>query len=616
MQHGHAMIKTICVLALGALVVGCHLDKLLSGSGGGAGPTSHAPPAGLRFTTQPPQSASVSQLIRVDVSVVDSAGTPVAGAETTMVVVALETPPGGVTLGGTKSAHPVRGVASFPDLSVSQAGTYRLVASALGFQARSDPFEIKAPPPTTGDLTVTTNTSGSDLDPDGYTVTLDGSTSQSIGSNDANGVTFPSLPAGPHSVALSGVASNCSVSGGTSHGVTITAGQANSTAFSVTCTPIPPTTGSLTVTTSTSGADLDPDGYTVTVDAGNSQSIGPNNSTGVTFNNLSAGNHPVVLSGVAPNCSVNGGTSRTVAVSAGGNASTAFSVTCTPIPPTTGSLTVTTSTSGSDLDPDGYTVTVEGAGSQPIPTNSGGSGVTFSGLAAGSHSVALSGVASNCSVSGGTSHTVTVIAGQTISHAFTVTCAAIPPTTGDLAVSTTTGGSDLDPDGYTVTVDGDSRPIGTSGGVTFSALSAGSHTVALTGLASNCAVSGQNPRSANVPAGGVGHADFAISCTALPPPQNHPPSVTAGGDETVLVGALYSLGGASFSDADHDGPWTVTIDWGDGGSNTFTMPNEGSISASHSYGDLLLAHHTVTITVEDAHGARATASKSVTVVLL
>ena len=517
------MIKTICVLALGALVVGCHLDKLLSGSGGGAGPTSHAPPAALRFTTQPPQSASVSQLIRVDVSVVDSAGTPVAGAETTMVVVALETPPGGVTLGGTKSAHPVRGVASFPDLSVSQAGTYRLVASALGFQARSDPFEIKAPPPTTGDLTVTTNTSGSDLDPDGYTVTLDGSTSQSIGSNDANGVTFPSLPAGPHSVALSGVASNCSVSGGTSHGVTITAGQANSTAFSVTCTPIPPTTGS---------------------------------------------------------------------------------------------LTVTTSTSGSDLDPDGYTVTVEGAGSQPIPTNSGGSGVTFSGLAAGSHSVALSGVASNCSVSGGTSHTVTVIAGQTISHAFTVTCTAIPPTTGDLAVSTTTGGSDLDPDGYTVTVDGDSRPIGTSGGVTFSALSAGSHTVALTGLASNCAVSGQNPRSANVPAGGVGHADFAISCTALPPPQNHPPSVTAGGDETVLVGALYSLGGASFSDADHDGPWTVTIDWGDGGSNTFTMPNEGSISASHSYGDLLLAHHTVTITVEDAHGARATASKSVTVVLL
>ena len=134
------MMKTISVLALGALAVGCHLDKLLTGSGGGPRPTSHAPPAGLRFATQPPQSASVSQLIRVDVSVVDSAGVLVAGAETVMVVVALDA--GSVSLGGTTTAHPVRGVASFPDLSVNQAGTYRLVASALGFQARSDQFEI------------------------------------------------------------------------------------------------------------------------------------------------------------------------------------------------------------------------------------------------------------------------------------------------------------------------------------------------------------------------------------------------------------------------------------------------------------------------------------------
>src|SRR5205085_3072645 len=111
------------------------------------------------------------------------------------------------------------------------------------------------------------------------------------------------------------------------------------------------------------------------------------------------------------------GTGRAGAVSAGRNPGTACSATCTSTPPSTGSLTVTTSTSGSDLDPDGYTVTVEGAGSQPIPTNSGGSGVTFSGLAAGSHSVALSGVAPNCSVNGGTSRTVAVSAGGTTSQA-------------------------------------------------------------------------------------------------------------------------------------------------------------------------------------------------------
>jgi len=515
LQHGHAMMKTISVLALGALAVGCHLDKLLTGSGGGPRPTSHAPPAGLRFATQPPQSASVSQLIRVDVSVVDSAGVLVAGAETVMVVVALDA--GSVSLGGTTTAHPVRGVASFPDLSVNQAGTYRLVASALGFQARSDQFEIKPPPPTTGDLTVTTSTTGTDLDPDGYTVTLDGSTNQSIGSNDATGVTFPNLPAGSHSVALSGVASNCTVSGGTSHGVTIVAGQPNSTAFSVTCTPIPPTTGGLTVTTSTSGSDLDPDGYTVTVDAGNSQPIGPN-STGVTFTNLSAGNHPVVLSGVA----------------------------------------------------------------------------------------------SNCSVSGGTSHTVTVIAGQTISHGFTVTCTAIPPTTGDLVVTTTTSGADLPPDGYTAIVDGAQRAIGTRGSVTFPGLSAGTHTVGLSDLASNCAVSGQNPRSANVPAGGVGHADFAISCTALPPP-NHAPVVNAGGDQTILLALGSVTINPSFTDQDGDGPWAYTIDWGDGSSSTGSRSSQGGFSASHSYG--LVSTNTVTVTVTDSHGLSGSDQATIKVIV-
>ena len=517
MQHGHAMIKTICVLALGALVVGCHLDKLLTGSSGGPRPTSHAPPAGLRFTTQP-ESASVNQLIRVDVSVVDSAGIPVAGAETTMVVVALESSPGGATLGGTKTAHPVRGVASFPDLSLNQAGTYTLKASALGFQVSSAPITITPAPPTTGDLTVTTSTTGTDLDPDGYTVSLDGTTSQPIPSN-SSGVTFASVPAGSHSVTLSGVASNCSVSGGTSHDVNITAGQPNSTAFSVTCTAIPPTTGSITVTTSTTGSDLDSDGYTVTVDAGNSQSIPTNSSGGVTFNNLSAGNHPVELSGVA----------------------------------------------------------------------------------------------SNCSVTGGASHTVTVIAGQTISHTFSVSCTAIPPTTGDLVVSTTTGGSDLDPDGYTVTVDGASQAIGTSGNVTFSTLPAGAHTVGLSGVAANCAVSGQNPRSANVPAGGVGHADFAITCVAPPPPQDHAPVVNAGGDHTILLSLGSFTLNASFTDQDGDGPWSYTINWGDGSSTSNSTPNQGGISASHSYG--LASTNTLTVTVTDAHGLSGSDQATITVVV-
>src|SRR5205085_906381 len=171
----------------------------------------------------------------------------------------------------------------------------------------------------------------------------------------------------------------------------------------------------------------------------------------VTFSGLSAGSHTVAISGVASNCSVSGGTSRTVSVPAGGTASTSFSVSCAAPPPTTGNLTVSTSTTGSNLPSGGYTVTVDGGASQSIGTNSS---VTFTGLSAGSHSVALSGVAANCSVSGANPQTVTVPSGGTATASFTVTCAATGGGNGTLAVTTSTTGSDLDPDGYTVTLDG------------------------------------------------------------------------------------------------------------------------------------------------------------------
>src|SRR5207253_1748558 len=142
---------------------------------------------------------------------------------------------------------------------------------------------------------------------------------------------------------------------------------------------------------------------------------------GVTFSGLSTGSHTVVLSGVAGNCSVSGGTSRTVTVPAGATASTSFSVTCTAPPPQTGSLSVSASTTGSNLDPDGYTATVDGGASQSVATNGS---VTFTGLSAGSHSVALSGVAANCTVGGSNPRTVTVPAGGTTTTTFSVTCAA------------------------------------------------------------------------------------------------------------------------------------------------------------------------------------------------
>jgi hypothetical protein len=376
-----------------------------------------------------------------------------------------------------------------------------------------------------GDLAVNTSTTGQDLDPDGYTVTVDGGPSQAIGINGS--VSFTGLAEGDHTVELTGVAGNCTVSGPNPRTVTVSFGATAATAFAVTCTA---RVGDLTVTTATSGQDLDPDGYTVTVDGGPSQAIEINGS--VTFTGLAEGDHTVELTGVASKCTVSGANPRTVTVPYGGTATTAFAVTCTS---PGGDLAVSTTTTGSDLDPDGYTVTVIGEPSQAVGINGS---VTFTGLAEGDHTVELTGVAGNCTVSGPNPRTVTVPSGNTATTTFAVTCVTRQ---GDLAVSTSTTGQDLDPDGYTVTVDGGpSQAIGINGSVTFTGLPVGDHTVELTGVAGNCTVSGANPRTVTVPFDGTVTTAFGITCAAR-------------------VGDLDVSATTTGSDLDPDG-YTVTID--------------------------------------------------------
>ncbi|HEV2672814.1 MAG TPA: post-COAP-1 domain-containing protein [Gemmatimonadales bacterium] len=93
------------------------------------------------------------------------------------------------------------------------------------------------------------------------------------------------------------------------------------------------------------------------------------------------------------------------------------------------------------------------------------------------------------------------------------------PTTGNLIVTTSTSGSDLPTDGYTVTVDeGQSQAIATNGSVTFTALTPADHLVALSGLPQNCAVSGDNPQTVTVTAGETVTTTFVVLCSAPPPP--------------------------------------------------------------------------------------------------
>lgn len=85
--------------------------------------------------------------------------------------------------------------------------------------------------------------------------------------------------------------------------------------------------------------------------------------------------------------------------------------------PTTGAISVTTSTSGATPDPDGYAVAPDGETAVDVGTDST---VVFTDLSEGSYSISLSKVATNCQQDGSASATVT--AGDTVSTTVNVEC--------------------------------------------------------------------------------------------------------------------------------------------------------------------------------------------------
>jgi len=107
----------------------------------------------------------------------------------------------------------------------------------------------------------------------------------------------------------------------------------------------------------------------------------------------------------------------------------------------------------------------------------------------------------------------------------------------------------------------------------------------------------------------------ATSQTVTVTAPNQPPVVNAGPDQTVLTGLLFTLN-ASFTDPNNDGPFTYRIDWGDGSSTTGSMASPGTISKGHTYITILPRYFTIRVTVTDGHGASASDTKVIHVVLL
>ncbi|HZH39695.1 MAG TPA: PKD domain-containing protein, partial [Gemmatimonadales bacterium] len=587
--------------------------------------------------------AGVGQAITPPVSVVitDSTGHPVPGYSGS-VTISLGANATGATLSGANTATATNGIATFTGLSVNRAGSgYTLNAASSGLAgATSSPFDVTsrpAPPPTHVAFITqpTTARAGVPIAPaiqvaaedstGGIVSTYTGAITIALGGNPGGGTlsgtrvlaatngvaTFSTLSIDKAGVGYTLTASAAGLTGGTSSSFDISA-----------LPPPPPMATALVFTAQPQSAQAGASLGTITVAAVDSAgatvsdfsgtvniAIGANPSGGTLSGTTSA----VTSGGVATFSTLSidkAGTGYTLSASTlglKGAASATFAVTAPP--PTTGSLVVSTTTTGSNLDADGYTATVDGGTSQPIGDNAG---VTFANLPAGSHTVVLSGLAANCSV-GNASQTATVPAGGSASVAYAVTCQAPPPTTGSLTVTTNTTGATLDPDGYSVSVDGGggAQSISDNGSVTFNNLSSGSHTVSLSGLATNC-TAGSTSQSVSVPAGGSTSASFAITCQSSPPPTNHPPVVNAGGNQSALVAVLYQLN-ASFTDQDGDGPWTYSINWGDGSSSTGSLSAQGGIGPTHTYA--LPGAYAITVTVTDAHGATGSDTKTLNVTL-
>jgi hypothetical protein len=96
--------------------------------------------------------------------------------------------------------------------------------------------------------------------------------------------------------------------------------------------------------------------------------------------------------------------------------------------------------------------------------------------------------------------------------------------------------------------------------------------------------------------GGIGSATFAVTV------QNAAPVVTAPSDDTADEGTGKSFGLGSFADAGvNDGPWSVSVDWGDGSPvHSFQSTTQGALGpAPHAYADNGTYSMTVTVTDQD-----------------
>lgn len=184
---------------------------------------------------------------------------------------------------------------------------------------------------------------------------------------------------------------------------------------------------------------------------------------------------------------------------------------CDVTGPATGAVRITVATSGVDLDADGYSVRVDSGAAHPAALNGT---LIIAGVATGQRVVRLQSLAPNCQRTDNfATHSVNVIAGDTVDTAFDVSCT---PDVGIVRVFVTTRGGDRDPDGYILTLDGTlDQSVDHSATVYMQSVRVGVHTLTLSGLAENCHHVGPNAITVTVVFGEIVNTAFELECMAF-----------------------------------------------------------------------------------------------------
>lgn len=278
--------------------------------------------------------------------------------------------------------------------------------------------------------------------------------------------------------------------------------------------PAPPDPPVLRVDVSTEGAaaDLDADGYALSIDSDSIRYIAPNGSA--TISDLEPGERIVLIGGVESNCAHTGANPQFVTLQYGQTAEVAFTLACVP---RRGNLEVAITTTGDSADSDGYLLEI-------LSYANGGPDVLFSGavaandalslenVVAGPGEARLSGVASNCRVTGQNPRATEVAHGRTFWVGFDVACLA--PLEIEVTVGTT---GELTPGGYTIVAIGEadwkSIQAPANGTVRITGLEPGNYGIHLQDAPPSCDAVVHHQTAAGV-LGGTVQLDFAVDCAA------------------------------------------------------------------------------------------------------